>query len=730
MQQLVGKSVLRRDAEAKAAGRTRYLDDLPFDGLYAAVVRSSIPSGSIQAITFDPDFDWSGIVVADYRDIPGTNINRMLKEDQPFLAETHVRYAGEPILLLAHADRALLQRAKAHIAISYEPDAPLLNLDDALAKKAVIYGDDNCFETLRIAKGDTDAIFASDAYRIVEGRYETGPQEQLYMEPQAMAAYWRGGDIKVVGSMQCPGYVEGALECLSGTKVEVEQAPTGGGFGGKEDYPSLMAAYVWLLCRKAQRDVKLLYGRSEDIAVTTKRHPARMHYKTAVDASGRIAAMAVEFLIDGGAYCTLSPVVLSRGILHCTGLYDIPNVTVTGRAMATNTPPSGAFRGFGAPQAIFGIERHMDAIAAALGRTPQEVRERNLPTAGATTLTEAPMAEADALRRLFHATLERSEFAAKHTALEAANVSETVKRGVGMALFMHGGGFTGSGEKLLNSRVRLTLLEEGAVAIRIYNTEMGQGALTALSQRVADVLQLPLDRVRYAAPNTRDNADSGPTVASRTTMVVGDLLARAAAAMRSRLVGASGINYSNGHGFAAAVERYCAKEAQRDFEARFEEPPGHLWDEAHYKGSAYLNYSLGCCVAEVAVDPVDGRVRVERLTVQADIGTPVNPRLAAGQVEGGVIQALGWALTEALPYRDGVPASPRLSDYMIPTAADVPELDLDFLYAEGAAPGGLGELPMDGPAAAVANAVAHALGRACDTLPITAERIMEVRHAD
>jgi CO/xanthine dehydrogenase Mo-binding subunit len=730
MQKWVGQSVPRLDAEAKASGKTQYLDDLPFEGLYGAVVRSTIPCGTISHIDFDPEFDWNGITIVDYRDIPGENINRMLKDDQPFLAETRVRFVGEPILLLAHADKAMLKRAKAHITITYEPDTPVLSLDDSLAAERRIFSDDNCFETLRIGKGETGQVFGSENGRIIEGTYETGLQEQLYMEPQAMLARWRGGDIKIVGSMQCPGYIEGALECLTGEKVEVEQAPTGGGFGGKEDYPSLMGAYAWLLCRKAQRDVKLLYGRSEDIAVTTKRHPARMHYRSAVDETGRIAAMEVEFLIDGGAYCTLSPVVLSRGILHCTGFYDIPNVAVTGRAMATNTPPRGAFRGFGAPQALFGIERHMDEIAAALGLPPQELRERNLPTAASTTLTEAPLAEAENLRRLFSETLQRSEYTARREALEAANEHDTVKRGIGMALYMHGGGFTGSGEQMLDSRVRLTLLEEGAVEIRIYNVEMGQGALTVLSQRVADTLRLPLSCVRYATPNTRRNAGSGPTVASRTTMVIGDLLQEAAAALRAKVVARSGINYSNGSGFAEAVKRFSKKDDQRDFEARYNEPPERRWDEEHYKGAAYLNYSLGCCVAEVAVDPIDCRVRVERLSVLSEIGTPVNPKLAESQVEGGVIQALGYALTETLHEHDGAPASPRLSDYMIPIAADIPDIDVAFLETEVTPPKGLGELPMDGPAAAVANAVSHALKYPFNTLPVTAERVMEARYGN
>jgi len=284
---------------------------------------------------------------------------------------------------------------------------------------------------------------------------------------------------------------------------------------------------------------------------------------------------------------------------------------------------------------------------------------------------------------------------------------------------MHGGGFTGEGETLLASKVWLDLHSNGIVEIKIGSVEMGQGTLTALPQMVADRLGLPMEMVRYHVPNTAQVANSGPTVASRTVMIVGALLTEAAASLR-KVLGA----YENLSEYIDAVKAYLKENPQNRFQADYRKPDTVKWDEEHFYGNGYDGYSLGCYVAEVEVDPVDYRVRVNDFYAYNDVGKVVNPIMAEGQVEGGVAQGIGYALYERLVHQEGKVRSTHLSDYVVPLAADLPKLSIDFLNRDGT-PKGLGELPMDGPAAAVANALTHAMDSPFDDLPVTQERMEE-----
>jgi len=704
---LVGKSVIRVDAAVKADGTLNYTDDLPFNGLHAAIVRSEIAYGKIGAVHFDAAFDFSECVIVDHRDIEGKNANIMLTDDQPFLAEQRVMFIGEPILLLAHRSKRVLKEALKYIQIEYEAWEPVLTMQESIDRKQLIYGNDNIFKTIQTRKGEEPDY---SRLKCLEKTYTTPHQEQLYMETQRMMARYDNGSVKIIGSMQCPFYVEAALLALTGEKIEVEQAPTGGAFGGKEDYPSLMAAYVYLLSKKAKADVKLVYDRTEDIAFSTKRHPSILHYRSYFDESGKLHALHIDIKLDGGAYVTLTPVVLARAVLHAAGFYDCEYIRVDASAYATNTPPNGAFRGFGAPQAIFGIERHMDDIARYLGISPMAIREKNLPNARSLSVTGAKIEEHARLTKLFETAKRESGFDEKYA-------NHTPYRGIGMALFMHGGGFTGEGETLLASNVWLDLHSDGTVEIKIGSVEMGQGALTALPQMVADALEIPMETVRYHLPNTAQVADSGPTVASRTVMIVGALLVEAATSLRKALG-----RYENFEAYQDAVKVYLKKHTQNRFQAAYRKPEAVQWDEAHFYGNGYDGYSLGCYVAEVEIDPVDYRVSVRRFYAYNDVGKVINPMMAEGQVEGGVAQGIGYALYEKLVHQEGKVRSTRLSDYVVPLAADLPTLHIGFLNREDT-PKGLGELPMDGPAAAVANALTHAMDCAFDDLPVTPESV-------
>ena len=692
---IVGKSIQRVDANCKANGTLRYTDDLEFDGLHGDIIRSSIAYGKIISITYDSQFDFSEFTIVDYKDISGKNSNTILTDDQPFLAEDTVMFIGEPILLIAHKSKKALVEMKKHIFIEYEEYEAVLTLRDSIDKKNIIFGDDNIFKTINTTKGqEPDYSKLKSLTKI----YTTPHQEQLYLEPQSMMAHYNDGVIKIIGSMQCPFYVESALENLTNEKIEIEQAPTGGAFGGKEDYPSLMAVYVYLLCKKSSKDVKLVYNRSDDIAYTTKRHPTKMEFTSYFDDDGKFHGLDIKVFIDGGAYCTLTPVVQARMLLHIAGFYDCEFIKVQSNSFATNTPPNGAFRGFGAPQAIFGIERHIDDIAKSLNISPMQIREINLPTSDSRSVTDAKIDEYKRVRDIFKYARKKSDFDKKYA-------DKKPYKGIGMALFMHGGGFTGVGETLLESEVLLEIRDDGDVEIKISSVEMGQGALTVLSQIVADKLEIPLSKIHYHTPNTKEVANSGPTVASRTVMIVGELLNQASQKLKD--------------------EYAVSKNHKTKFRVKYKKPQHIKWDEDKFYGNGYDGYSLGCYVAEVEVDPITYQTKVTNFYAFNDVGKVINPVLAEGQVEGGVAQGIGFALYEKIVHQEGKIKNNHLSDYIIPMASDLPKLHIEFLNSDEKAKG-LGELPMNAPAPAIANAILNALDIEFDSIPITPE-MMEQR---
>ena len=749
---VVGTRVPRKEGPAKVRGEALYVDDLRRDGvLHGVTVRSSVQRGRLLGIHYEDGLPWDEITVVTAADVPGENIAVLLDRDQPLLVHTDIRHPGEPVVLLAHPDRAVVEQARARVRLEVEPAPAVDSMEEALLGDVVVWGEDNVFKTYLIQKGDLDAAWA-EADLIVEGTYRTAAQEQLYLEPQGVIVEASAeAGVTVWGSMQCPYYVHKALPPVfgvSGDQVRVVQVTTGGGFGGKEEYPSLLAAHAGLLSWKAGgAPVKMVYDRAEDLAATTKRHPSRTHVRAGFKADGTMVGLDMDFVLDGGAYMTLTPVVLSRGVIHAAGPYRCANTRVRGRGVATSKPPQGAFRGFGAPQSIFALERHLDHAAERLGLDPAELRRRNLLHDGDETSTGQLLASGVAAERVLDEALARTDWAAKRAALDAAHAADDaarqagepgarVRRGIGLATFLHGAGFTGSGEVRLASIVDVQAHPDGRVEVLAASTEIGQGATTIFSQIAADAAGIPYEWVFVAQPDTARVPDSGPTVASRTTMVVGKLVERAASRVARRLVDA-GLLPGEGwtpEEWARACGRWIEAHGPLRESAQYQPPPGVVWDEETYRGSAYAAYAWAAYVAEVAVDTVTWEARVERFTAVQDIGTVVHPELAAGQIEGGVVQALGYALTEDITWWDGAVANDRLTNYIIPTALDVPGLDVHFLEVpyEGGPSGakGVGELPMDGPAPAVLNAISHALGVDVDEAPALPERIWEAVMAE
>ncbi len=731
---LIGESVLRKEGRGKVTGTARYIDDIEFPGmLHGATVRSAIARGHVKAIHFDDRIRWDQFTVVTAKDIPGHNCVALIIDDQPCLADQKVNHAEEAVVLLAHPDKYLLEEARRAVRIEIEPLPAVFTIEDSLAKKQIVWGSDNIFKSYEVIKGDVERVWSEAAY-IVEGEYETGAQEQLYIEPQGIIAKASAAEgVTVWGSLQCPYYVHNALVPIFGLpkdRVRVIQTETGGGFGGKEEYPSMIAAHAALLARKSGKAVKIIYDRAEDMAATTKRHPSRTRHRTALDRDGKFLAMDIDFTIDGGAYETLSPVVLSRGTIHAAGPYDCPNVRIRSRAVATNVPPHGAFRGFGAPQSVFALERHLDRVAAAVGLTPEELRRRNFVHEGETLAVSQVVREKVDMARLMDRAFEASDYRPKRARFEKENSRGAIKKGIGFAAFLHGAGFTGSGEEYLASEAYMEATPEGVVRVLAGSTEMGQGANTIFTQIAADALGIECDRIEVLQPDTAYVPNSGPTVASRTTMIVGGLVQSAASGIRKKLVdtGLLKRGYNSEH-FAEACRQHIAKFGPLKSFAKYEQPADLHWDDQTYRGDAYSAYGWAVYVAEVSVDTTTAEVRVDNFTAVQDVGKVVNPVLAAGQVEGGVAQGIGLAIYENVVWKQGRMINGQMTNYIMPTSLDVPPIQVIFdevPYGLGPAGAkGIGELPLDGTAPAVANAIAQATGVDIRRIPVMPEVLIE-----
>lgn len=733
MAKAIGQAYPRKEGRDKVTGRAQYVDDLSFpDMLFGATVRSIAPRGRIKNIIFASDIPWDDFVIVTAKDIPGENHVALILDDQPYLADEVVNHAEEPVLLLAHHDKHLLEKARRSVQIEVDPLPAVFAIEDSLAKKEIIWGEDNVFKPFRVEKGNVDDAW-SHAHLIVEGEYRTGAQEQLYIEPNGAIAIANSSGVTVWGSMQCPYYVHKALVKLFGLaeeKVRVIQVETGGGFGGKEEYPSMIAGHAALLSWKSGKPVKMVYDRIEDMVATTKRHPSRTRHRTAIDRDGKLLAMDIDFVIDGGAYATLSSVVLSRGTIHAAGPYYCPNVRVQSRAVATNVPPHGAFRGFGAPQSIFALERHMNKVARAAGMSPEEFRRRNFIHLRETTATGQVISENVDLSGLLDKALKLSDYHAKRERFARENPSSRIKKGIGLASFMHGAGFTGSGEKYLQSVVAVEATEDGRVRILTSNTEIGQGTYTIFSQIASEALGIDYELIEVAQPDTANVPNSGPTVASRTCMIVGKLVESAVLELKGKLIESKLLK----EGYATADFRDACKSYVRKFgslktTSQYQQPAEINWDDEKYQGDAYGAYAWAVYVAEVSVDTTTYEAHVDDFVAVQEVGRVVNPVLAAGQIEGGVAQSIGFALYENVVWENGRMINNQMTNYIMPTSTDLPPIRVYFEevpYAYGPAGAkGIGELPMDGGAPAVVNAIENAIGIDFDHVPLMPEAIME-----
>ena len=699
----------RVDAREKLTGRIRYTDDYSPPGvLHAAFVISPAHRGRIRGILLPQRSDLADFTIVDASDIPGVNVVPEPVSDEPFLAAGEVLWRGQPILVVAHASREAARAFAREVKVEVDEADAVTDPYQAMEDEGRVFGQQVVIDHAPHTPPDPHWLH-------LRRTYTTPHQEQAYLEPQGMLAQWdpTARHIRITGSMQCPYFVKEAVEAILGDEAAEVSVITaegiGGAFGGKEDFPNVLAGAAALLAWRTGKPVKLVLERATDLLMTTKRHPSRITIESWTDpGTGKLKRLDIDYRLDAGACQTLSPVVLARGVLHATSGYACPAVRVRGRLFRSDTPPNGAFRGFGAPQALFAIESHMDDIAAALGKSPAWLRHVNVMHPGDRFPTSQQVDE-DHLSACFDELLRRCDYAHLHAEIDAWNLAHRHKRGLGLSLGLHGGGYTGGGETRLASRARIVLSEQGAEVL-VSNVEMGQGAATTLAACAAGGLGLPNRQVRYALPDTARVPNSGPTVASRTIYIVGNMLRRLGREIRREL------------GDVAVWIQQHPNELPRSFEVNYTPDPNATFDEETYKGAAYRHYSWAACAALVQVDADTAEVRLEKVWAVVDAGRLVHRAIALGQVYGGMAQACGYALGEWW-HKPGHGRMGGLSDYALPTAVDAPPFDVRFLFDEGELSKGLGELPMDYPAPAVRNAVLHATGVAMDDLPLLPEHL-------
>lgn len=695
----ISKSAKKKDHDAKISGRALYVDDHVMEGmLHGRLLRSAKAKARIADILV-PELP-EGYFVVDKNDVTGINQVHIVLDDTPVYAEELVEYVGDPILMVVGPDFKEVERILHEIVVVYEELVPVLDMRKS----------DTVFFNYNYAKGNIDQAL-EEADRVFIETFQTGYQEQAYLETQGIIAYPHNGRMTVRGSLQCPYYVHGAVAKAlgyAGKDVQIIQDVTGGGFGGKEAYPSILACQTAIAAKKANKPVKVIFDRREDMEFTSKRHPSISTYKVAVK-NGEITGMDIDVMFNSGAYTTLSPVVLQRGLICANGVYRIDNLRVTGRAVKTNTVPCGAYRGFGAPQTFFAVEMIMDHIAKELGMDSLELKEKYMVKQGDATSTSGKYHFHVPLPEMIERIDELTDYRAKRKLYQKQ--TGRYRRGIGLSMFFHGCGFTGSGERdLIKAVAKIRKNADDTVEVLASNSDIGQGLKTTFCKIVADTLGISYDQVYIDNPDTDRVPDSGPTVASRSLMTVGGLLQRAAVKLKKE--------WKTGE--------------EQVIEEHFVEPDFVIpFSLTEFKGDAYPTYSWSVNAIEVEVDTLTATTKVIGAWGIFDVGVPIDMNIIQGQMQGGLLQGIGYASMEQMDYNDkGMIRNNSFSDYIIPTAVDVPTLVTEIMnnpYTHGPyGAKGAGELPLVGAAPAYVEAMENALGANLNKIPFTTEDTMRI----
>mgnify|MGYP001203253129 FL=1 len=743
---ILGKSINRPDAPGKTTGGTRFLTDIAVDNMaHGAPVYSSIPFGEYTSIDLSEAKKVDGYIdFVSAKDIPAENQIGVIVPDQPLFADKTVRFIGDSIgLVVAETHEAAIEAAKA-VSISYAEKTPYYTIDESRDAKDNFIHKSNLACHHKVRKGDIQKGFV-ESDQIIEARFKTPYQEHYYLEPQACIASPNGSDkMKILGSLQCPFYIQKAIARVFDWPYEnilVEQAPTGGAFGGKEDIPSEVCARAAVAAMKINRPVKVVYTRHDDAQLTSKRHPFQMYYKVGVKNDGTLVSAEILLEENAGAYATLSTVVSYRSCAQAMGPYVIPNIHVDSNSYLTNLPTTGAFRGFGSPQAAFGHERMMDVIADELGIGPMALRLKNVIKPGDQTQTAQVLNESVGAE-------ETIQEAAKLAKWDTFNPTKDgrYKYGLGMSSIHYGNCLGAAGWHMDGSGVNIKLFPDGNVHVAYGLVEMGQGSETAVRQMTAEAMGISMDRITVLPTNSAQVPDSGPAVASRNVVMTGNAIRNATKKFLPVLKNSAAewmscsiddISISNdiindrSSGTEIQFHELCDYMGKTQTDMEFTgwwHTPELDYDATTGIGEAYFSYSFATQIAKVKVDTLTGLVDVENIYAAYDVGKAINPSGIEGQVEGGSAQGIGWATTEDFKIKDGKVQTPNLTTYLLPTALD--SADVETTIVEKPEPEGpwgakgIGEPSIIPTAGAVANAVSNAIGIQMNEIPLTPERVL------
>lgn len=694
----ISKAVKKIDHEEKVDGSAKYVCDYKLEGmLYGALVRSAVPHGKVLHIRY-PDMP-EGYSVVDASDLPKENYLRDATDGQKIFATDEVNYIAEGIAMICGPEEDVVRELAARTKVEYELLPAVCEVEKA-EKVQVAY---------HYTKADAEAAFASAA-KIYKERLHTGYQEQMYLEPNGMLASWEENKMVIYGSMQNPYYIKNAVASVLGlgaSQVQVKHCVTGGGFGGKEDYPSLLAVQAAAASMKLKKPVKVILKRKEDVADTPKRHPTNLSYEVALDEENHITGMKIEIIYDGGAYQTVSATVMQRSMITCIGVYNIPSLIVDGRVMMTNKVPTGAYRGFGAPQTHFAMETVMNHVAAFVGEEPLVFKMRHLAKQGDLTSTSGVFHYSIIMPDMIEKAIELTDYRKKRELYQ--NQIGRFRKGIGMGLSIHGCGFTGSAEKdFLKSVAALRKYKDNKVEILASNSDMGQGVKTTFAKIVANALEIPLSQVLITSPDTDRVPNSGPTVASRSIMIVGKLLEDA----------------------ARELKEIWKDDEEQEVVRHYKHPENLIpWCLDDFTGDPYPTYSWGVNVIEVELDTLTGESHVTGGCGVYDVGTAIDERVMKGQIEGGMLQGIGYASMEKMESKDGRIAQCSFTDYMVPTSMDTAPIQtciMDNPYENGPfGAKGAGELTLLGSAPAFVQALEQAAGSKFSSIPVTPEKVIK-----
>ncbi|MFH1197000.1 MAG: xanthine dehydrogenase family protein molybdopterin-binding subunit [bacterium] len=776
---IVGKPVVRRDGFAKVTGKAKFADDYKFPGmLYGVMVRTNVVHARIKSIDYSALIDNPKIIIIiDSSDIPGSKKVGPIKQDQPIFCFEKIITPGDVVAMLVGDNINELKKLAKLVKIELEELPTQNDPEKALSPESEIIHPEigtNLIIHYPLRKGDIEKGF-SESENILEQTYTTQFIEHAYIEPECVIAIpgENGFKIKIIGSIQNPyttrKVVASVINC-NVEDVEVIQADLGGSFGGKDDTMNIISARAAVAALKVNRPVKIKYSREESVIESYKRHPYRMNYKIGFNNDGKLKAMKIDVLADGGAYASMSPFVTWRTVVQATGPYEVENVWTDVRAVYTNNPYTGAMRGFGSPQPIFAIESMMDEIACNLGKSPLEIRRINSYKKGSFTASGQKLTGHEVtLGKVIRKAQQVSSYNKKWRRYLSGNSqridwideqsknlllrydkfikpTDLLKKGIGLAVSYRGCSLGAEG--IDNAAAYVSIQPDGTIYLLSGLAENGQGLKTTFSIICAEMFGISIDKITYLEQNTSKVPDSGPTVASRATIMGGGAVKTACNIIIDRLrkyllsywniVDYHDLLFENNEvrniknlsqklKYEELISLAYNHKMELSAFGCYKGPAVH-WDEETGQGPAYFTYVYGCQVAEITANLGTGEVFIDNIWAVHDPGTVINLAGAEGQIYGGVTQGAGYALWEMISHDKGKIRETNFDQFLIPTSKDIDKIHPYFIEGkEKYGPWGaksLGEPTLELTAAAIANAITNATGFRFFNLPLNMEEIL------